>query len=406
MGRMHLTGDALVLEMDAPVIGGISEAHLFALVQIWDRLIQDLVPFCAKPLPALRRSRPPRICRPGRTWRALRLYECRVPNAFWRENQKDQPVSALSPKKMPSRRSLLLASVSFLSLLTAHAAHAGDILRSGAGMPPPIAAAAAATAASQQAAAAAARAQDSLTRTTQALQAIQAAQSAARAAALALPSMVPNGLAPGGLQVVDNPVPAAQDTAGLNTWDGADAPTQTTQTDGHVDVTVKQTASRAILSWKSFNVGKDTTLTYDQQGNADWVALNRVVGAGAAPSQILGQIKSDGTVLIINQNGILFGGTSQINTNSLIASTLDVGSPANIVTGAASTAADRNQQFLTYGLLGYRDSLNDPLAIGGAVPHSPAMARTPTPTSRIRAPERSKSTPAPNSRAETAAISF
>ncbi|MEI9991673.1 MAG: filamentous hemagglutinin family protein [Rhizomicrobium sp.] len=276
-------------------------------------------------------------------------------------------MSALSSKTKSARnarRALLLASVSILSLMTATSAQAGDILR-GNVLPAPAAAAAAATAASQQSAAAATRAQDSLLRTTQALQAMQSAQSAARSLAGSAPSTVPNGLAVGGLQVVDNPIPAAQDTTGTSTWDGANAPTQSTEASGHVDVNIKQTASRAILSWKSFNVGKDTTLTYDQQGNADWVALNRVVGAGAAPSQILGAIKSDGTVLIINQNGIIFGGTSQINTNSLIASTLEVGRSlnANGVAGP-STIANRDQEFLADGLLGYGDTLAIPNTAG------------------------------------------
>ncbi len=40
------------------------------------------------------------------------------------------------------------------------------------------------------------------------------------------------------------------------------------------------------------------------------------------PSQILGQIKAEGSVYLINQNGIIFGGTSQINVHTLIASSL------------------------------------------------------------------------------------
>ena len=191
-------------------------------------------------------------------------------------------------------------------------------------MSPSAAALAAAQVAAQQSAA---QASNALKRATQAIQAMQATQAAARAAAAAashsatLPLVnVPNGLGAGGLQV------------GPGTWQGANAPTQSVS-NGHVNVGINQTTAQAILSWTTFNVGAQTTLTFDQHGNSNWVALNRVTG-NLGPSQILGGIKADGQVYIINQNGIVFGGASQINVGSLIASS------ANIT----------DQQFLTKGI--------------------------------------------------------
>src|SRR5262249_11313375 len=98
----------------------------------------------------------------------------------------------------------------------------------------------------------------------------------------------------------------------------------------------------------------NTTLTFDQQGHADWVALNRVVGNSVAPSQILGSVKADGTVLVINQNGIIFSGSSQINVGSLIASTLEVGSPTVNVNNVpvAKPISQRNTDFLQTQFLG------------------------------------------------------
>ena len=43
-----------------------------------------------------------------------------------------------------------------------------------------------------------------------------------------------------------------------------------------------------------------------------------------APSKILGSIKADGSVYVINQSGIIFGGTSQVNVGALIASTAKI----------------------------------------------------------------------------------
>ncbi|HWA03364.1 MAG TPA: filamentous hemagglutinin family protein [Rhizomicrobium sp.] len=207
-------------------------------------------------------------------------------------------------------------------------------------------------------------------RVTQAQSMARDAQEAARLAAQAMEPNVPDGLAPGGLVPVDDPVSAADDTTGVHTWEGADQPTQTTGQDGKVDVTVHQTQSRAILSWESFNVGKNTQLTFDQSldgvDQTSWVALNRVVGQldpntglrdpnqTPAPSQILGSIKAPGTVLILNQNGVIFGGSSQINTNALIATSLEIGRAVDSVTGPL-TLKQRNDEFLTFGFLGYAD---------------------------------------------------
>ena len=80
-------------------------------------------------------------------------------------------------------------------------------------------------------------------------------------------------------------------------------------------MTIEQTQSRAIPNWDSFNVGRNTTLQFKQ--NASDAALNRVVGASAKPSEIHGAIKADGTVLVVNQNGVIFTGTSQVNARAI-----------------------------------------------------------------------------------------
>lgn len=154
-----------------------------------------------------------------------------------------------------------------------------------------------------------------------------AAQQNAAAAAAKLPSTVPNGLAPGGLQVAAG---ASGDTNNPVLWFNANAPTQSTDANGHVNVDVKQTGQNAVLTWETMNVGRQTTLNFDQSGGTqtnganNWAVLNRVNDPSGRPSQILGNITAQGAVYVINRNGVLFGAGSQVNVHSLVASSLDV----------------------------------------------------------------------------------
>ncbi|MBG0812596.1 filamentous hemagglutinin N-terminal domain-containing protein [Methylosinus sp. H3A] len=187
----------------------------------------------------------------------------------------------------------------------------------------------AATTEAQQAATIAKQSQGTLLRATQAIQAMQAAQAAARAAAAgATNSSIADGLSVGGNGKLPGLVVDPRVTTTPSLWINADLPTQSAS-DGKTTVTIKQTAAQAVMTWAYYNVSPNTTVVYDQQGNASWVALNRIDATGA-PSQILGQIKADGTVLIINPNGVIFGAGAQINVHSLIASSLDIdGTPAS-----------------------------------------------------------------------------
>lgn len=151
---------------------------------------------------------------------------------------------------------------------------------------------------------------------------------------------------------------AQYDITGLKTWQGAGLPSQTTGADGRVTVTIDQTQERALLSWNRFDIGANTTLQFNQKSNGTaqpgWVAVNRVTNA-TDPSLILGNMKADGTVVVLNRAGIIFGKDSQVNTHSLLASTLELGNAARFVQGTsgdiqATTIKERNGAFLEGGL--------------------------------------------------------
>ncbi|MBY6239909.1 filamentous haemagglutinin family protein [Methylosinus sp. Sm6] len=194
----------------------------------------------------------------------------------------------------------------------------------GASVPAPaVAAVDGANAAAQQAATIARQSESSLTRATQAIQAMQAAQAAARAAAgAAVQPQIADGLSLGGGGRLPGLVVDPRVGSDPNLWINADLPKQSVG-DGKTEVTIKQNAAQAVMTWLYYNVSPNTSVVYDQQGHENWVALNRIDATGA-PSRILGQIKADGTVLLINPNGIIFGAGSQVNVHSLIASSLDI----------------------------------------------------------------------------------
>lgn len=85
----------------------------------------------------------------------------------------------------------------------------------------------------------------------------------------------------------------------------------------------------AIINWGSFSIGQNELTKFVQQSSASAV-LNRVTGQN--PSQILGQLQSNGRVFLINPNGIVFGQGARIDTAGLIASTLNL-SDADFLAG-------------------------------------------------------------------------
>ena len=60
----------------------------------------------------------------------------------------------------------------------------------------------------------------------------------------------------------------------------------------------------AIINWQGFSIGRGELTSFLQQ-NANSAVLNRVIGAN--PSNILGNLLSNGRVFLINANGMVFG---------------------------------------------------------------------------------------------------
>ncbi|MEI9999465.1 MAG: filamentous hemagglutinin N-terminal domain-containing protein [Verrucomicrobiota bacterium] len=152
-------------------------------------------------------------------------------------------------------------------------------------------------------------------------------------------------------------VPVAFTTTGtvLNTesfgvpanWKGVGGLSQSTNAStGAVVDTVTQSTQQALLFWSQFDIGKKTTLDFDQSAGganvSQWVAINEITDPSLAPSQILGHIEAPGQVYVINQNGIIFGGSSQVNVGALTASSLAL-NPNYINNGLLNDSANSFQ---------------------------------------------------------------
>ena len=98
---------------------------------------------------------------------------------------------------------------------------------------------------------------------------------------------------------------------------------------GTSQVTIAQASQRAVINWQSFNIAPGE-ITHFIQPNVRAIALNRIFDAN--PSQILGSLRANGTVILLNPNGILFGAGAQVNVGGLVASSLNL-SNANFLAG-------------------------------------------------------------------------
>ncbi len=86
--------------------------------------------------------------------------------------------------------------------------------------------------------------------------------------------------------------------------------------------TIQQATQRAAIDWQSFDVARHETVQFNQP-NARASVLNRI--GGQSPSQIFGQVKANGQVVLMNPNGVFFKPGAQVNVGSLIAGAMRIG---------------------------------------------------------------------------------
>jgi filamentous hemagglutinin family protein len=118
---------------------------------------------------------------------------------------------------------------------------------------------------------------------------------------------------------------------------------------------IDQSSQRAVINWQSFNVGQNARVNFNQP-NASSVTLNNI--ADQNPSQIFGQIQSNGQVYLSNPNGMLFSPTASVDVKGLVATTHTL-DPDAFMAGSSTFARGNatgsivNQGNLTASLSGY-----------------------------------------------------
>ena len=84
---------------------------------------------------------------------------------------------------------------------------------------------------------------------------------------------------------------------------------------------VHQSTEKAIIDWRSFNIAHDET-THFQMPSSDSLNLSRVTGGQR--SDIFGSLSSNGRLMLINPNGVVFGQNSRVDVHGLVATTNDI----------------------------------------------------------------------------------
>mgnify|MGYP003700520039 CR=1 FL=1 len=112
-------------------------------------------------------------------------------------------------------------------------------------------------------------------------------------------------------------------TGGVSQWAAGGPGAPALNVNGKT-MTIRQARQRELFNWSTFDVAKGHTVNFDQAFGEAALALNRVLGTTNPQSFINGTIKAPGDVLVINQNGILFGANARVNTRSLTASSLNL----------------------------------------------------------------------------------
>jgi len=100
----------------------------------------------------------------------------------------------------------------------------------------------------------------------------------------------------------------------------------------------------AVINWQSFSIGANEVTRFIQQSQSSTV-LNRVTGSAGTidPSVILGSLRSNGRVYLLNPSGVVFGEGSTVNVAGMEIENLDREGLRESLLADALAAYDRRE---------------------------------------------------------------
>jgi len=119
----------------------------------------------------------------------------------------------------------------------------------------------------------------------------------------------------------------------------------------HDDMTIHQSTDRMVADWKSFSIGKNNSVTFNQPSQSA-MALNRVLGSEV--SLIQGRLNANGQVFLVNPAGVLFSESAQVNVGGIVASTLEV-SKEDFLAGRHTFAGPSEGSIVNQGTISAAD---------------------------------------------------
>ena len=137
---------------------------------------------------------------------------------------------------------------------------------------------------------------------------------------LAAVAGAPVHAAPAGTVLPPNTIPVLRGLVSQYSNSATFATTPNVGTGGRT-LTITQLVPKIILDWNNFDIGNGSVVQFVQPSSTAAV-LNRIYSAD--PTIVQGAIKANGQVYLVNQNGILFDRGTQIDVNTLVASSLNI----------------------------------------------------------------------------------
>lgn len=102
---------------------------------------------------------------------------------------------------------------------------------------------------------------------------------------------------------------------------------------------INQNTSRVVIDWQGFNTNQSETVRFNQQPH--YIAVNRIDGG---TTNFDGRLFANGSVFLLNPDGIIFGSNSQIDVGSLLATTAGMSDAqiTNFMNGSNSFSFDQS----------------------------------------------------------------